>query len=254
MTHRGPFQPRPFCDSVKRLRDENGSAAGPQPSLSPSTHRVHREGEAFLGGGRETRSKLALHEGFPLGPAAQSFYPSRADGFGQQRRLSRTARRQSPGWAAHQPRGKKQRARPQPRAGEGTRQASRRTQAPCSSLSFTGSPLPGPGKGMLQRWQDPSLQPEALSLSLCSGPRLQSTIVCAGPEQGRGLVRAGCCVRADFHAHQPLEAAPDLQPPSGTAAKPFPESKGGESRCQPRFPLSDPGKPRSRQQLGSSGC
>ena len=103
--------------------------------------------------------------------------------------------------------------------------------------------------------QDPSLQPAAFfSLSLCTSPSPQYTIVCPGPEQGRGPARAGCCLWANFCAHQPLEAAPELQPPWGTAAKPFPESKGGENRCQPHFPLSDPGKPRGRQQLSYSGC
>lgn len=111
--------------------------------LVPSPPSNHREGEAFPGGGRETRSKLALHGGFPPGPVAQSFHPSRANSFGQQtrplrRRLSRTTRHESPGRAAREPQINKQGARPQPQAGEGTRQASGKTQAPWSSPSFAG--------------------------------------------------------------------------------------------------------------------
>lgn len=69
------------------------------PSVPPSTHRGHREGEALLGAGQGTRSKLAL----------------------------------CPGWVAQEPGG----AGREPRTRQGHIRDTPGTQAPHSSPSFT---------------------------------------------------------------------------------------------------------------------
>lgn len=78
------------------------------PSLPPFNHRVHREGEAFLEVGEGPGLNLLSMEGFHWDwwhkACTQAGWTA----------LGSTDRHQSPGWAAHEPQGTKQRAQPQP--------------------------------------------------------------------------------------------------------------------------------------------
>lgn len=178
------------------------------PSVPRSSHRGHRQREAFLGAGQGTRSKLALHGGFPPGSVAGSaLMPDTSAQAGWLRSLGEQAESSVPAPAE-----------------EGTCWASGKTQAPPSSPSFA-DPL---------SWHTQSACPgrgccSTAGLSLLPSPcppvlaPAHDTPLCA---QAQGRALAAAC-KANF-CTPAFGAAPELQPPQDTAAKPFLGSKGRE--------------------------
>lgn len=192
------------------------------PSVPRSSHRGHRQREAFLGAGQGTRSKLALHGGFPPGAVAGSaLMPDTSAQAGWLRSLGEQAESSDPAPAE-----------------EGTRWASGKTQAPPSNPSFT-DPLSWhtqsacPGRGCCST-AGLSLLPSLFSLSPCAGPSPRYPFVCPGPGQG-----PGCCLQGQFLLSSLLRTL--LQSHS-------PGARGG-NKCQPYLPGAG-----GRRQLRSSAA